>query len=236
MKQGGGFEDYNTLVDGTWFSISDLKRDGHQTFSGPNALNDAMTAIQPRKKYGNPVVTVDYVICNRVTYSEESPSSTNTSSSGGNITLGLGYIAAIYNTMRPVAYSVELNGSAEAGVASSASWYGGILVTRGPDVLKYRSFASVGIGAGVLGVSGQIVGMKYFYVGDINHFNLSVFSGQSWDAEISAGEGLIGGATISIMRNSEYTNEFLIGIGGFMGGGVGSPISGSSTIQTTVFF
>ncbi|MFA9370977.1 MAG: RHS repeat domain-containing protein [Labilibaculum antarcticum] len=44
-EAGGGFEDYNTLVDGTWFNNNDLKSDGYQTFYGTNALNQAISHL-----------------------------------------------------------------------------------------------------------------------------------------------------------------------------------------------
>jgi hypothetical protein len=131
---------------------------------------------------------------------------------------------------------LELNGSSDAGVAGSGSLYGGILVTRGIDKFKYRSFMSLGVGAGVFGVSGQIVSMKYYYVGDINNFSLKLFEGSSFDGEISVGEGLIGGAIVSVVRNPEFHNEFLIGLGMFVGAGAGSPVSGSATWQYTTFY
>ncbi|WP_461633110.1 hypothetical protein [Labilibaculum euxinus] len=106
-EAGGRFTDFNTNIDGTWVKNSDLKRDGYQPFSGPNALNDAMTAIQPRKKYGNPVVTVGDLICNGVTYSEESPSGTNASN-------GAGENMASFAPAIPLGVGLTLEGSGAA--------------------------------------------------------------------------------------------------------------------------
>lgn len=132
-----------------------------------------------------------------------------------------------------MAVSLEANVGYEAGVATSASLVGGILVTRGDDAGKVRAFSSAGVGGGVLGVSATATGMAYFYYGDINNFNLSVFEGTSYDIEVTAGEGVIGGGIISVAPNVNHPGEYLIGVGGMIGFGAGSPVSGNATWQQT---
>lgn len=136
----------------------------------------------------------------------------------------------------PAAYSVELNGSAEGGVAGSLSLYGGLFVLRGPDRLKYRSFITSSlVGGGSVGVSAQLVSMKYYYFGDINNFTLAnTFVGSSFDIDLTVGETIVAGGFISIMFNRNHQGEFLLGTG--FGAGTGaSPhfTSGSITYNQT---
>jgi hypothetical protein len=138
--------------------------------------------------------------------------------------------------LMPVAVSIELIGSAEAAGATSGTPYGGILALRGPDRLKYKGYAAGGLGGGFFGASAMINPMTYYYIGDIEHFNLSIFSGISGDAEFSFGEGVVVGANITAMSHPRYPNEYLIGIGLGAGFGAGSPFSWSITTQGTVFF
>lgn len=133
----------------------------------------------------------------------------------------------------PVTVSLEANGSSEAGWAASGSVIGGVFIFRGTDRLKIKSFSSLGVGGGLFGVSGQVVGMKYYYLGSIDNFNMQLFSGESIDAELSIGEGVIGGGVLRVVQNPNYRDEFLIGIGGYVGLGAGSPVSWSITWQNT---
>ena len=82
---------------------------------------------------------------------------------------------------------MEANVAYEAGVATSASLVGGIYVIKGSVKGKIKAFSSAGVGAGVLGVSATATRMIYYYHGDINNFNLSVFEGTSYDVEVTAG-------------------------------------------------
>jgi len=53
-------------------------------------------------------------------------------------------------SLMPAAVSWEINGSAEGYMAESLSLIGGVFALRGQDRFKYRSFLSVGGGAGLV--------------------------------------------------------------------------------------
>ena len=157
-----------------------------------------------------------------------------TTAKNGELPVSTKDILKLYFTTLPVAISLELNGSSEIGWGVSVTPIGGILATRGVDKFRFKSFTSAGFGGGFFGASAQILGTRYYYLGDINNFNLQLFEGESLEGELSFGEGLIGGAVISIVQNPYYRNEFLIGIGGYIGLGAGAPVSGSATWQNTL--
>ena len=139
------------------------------------------------------------------------------------------------SSLLPAAISLEINGSAEGYVASSLSLIGAALAIRGPDRFKTKGFTSSGIGIGGVGVSGQLVKMRYFYLGNIDNFTLkNTFEGWSADFDVTFGEGLVGGGFISVMPNQSVKGEFLIGIGEGLGIGW-SPffLSLSGTMQYT---
>lgn len=142
----------------------------------------------------------------------------------------------IASDLTPVALSLEANVGYEAGVATSTSLAGVIFVTRGKDRFKFKGFTSVGVGGGVLGISATANGMAYFYFGDINNFDLTTFEGSAYDIEVTAGEGVIGGGIISVAPNVNHPGEYLIGVGGIIGFGAGSPVSGSATWQMTTLW
>ena len=156
---------------------------------------------------------------------------------GINITSNEGdqFISRLKGLM-PVAVSVELIGSAEAGGATSGTPYGGILALRGPDRWKYKGYTAGGLGGGLFGASAMINPMTYYYTGNVSHFNLSIFSGISADAEFSFGEGIVVGGNATMMSHPDYPSEYLIGVGLGAGFGAGSPYSFSITTQGTIFF
>jgi RHS repeat-associated protein len=134
----------------------------------------------------------------------------------------------------PAAWSWEINGSVEGGIAGSLSLIGGIIAIRGKDAGKYKSFISAGGGGGGVSVSAQVVATSYYYFGDISNFTLNDFVGVSVDFDVTGGEGFVGGGVLSFMLGSG--SDFIIGFGKSLGIGIGSPVSGSGTIQYTEFY
>ena len=131
----------------------------------------------------------------------------------------------------PVAISVEGSGSTEVGVASSATPYGGIFIFRGKDAFSYTGFTAANVGVGWFGASATISQTTYLYFGDLSNFGVNSFSGTSFQGQISGGEILIGGGHFNVVR--DVNGGFLFGVGADIGFGIGSPISGQVTWQTT---
>ena len=151
----------------------------------------------------------------------------------GSSELSIRQVLRNIESFTPVAGSLEINVGTEAGAAASTSPAGVFIPLQGRDKYKVRGFTSVGMGAGALGVGATLNSISYFYTGDIEHFDLRTFEGRSDDFDLTLGEGIIGGIVFTIAKNPRYNNEYLIGIGGVIGFGAGSPISGSYTGQRT---
>ncbi|MDE5418452.1 DUF6443 domain-containing protein [Labilibaculum sp. DW002] len=135
---------------------------------------------------------------------------------------------------RPVAYSIEITGSAEAIMSGSMSPWGGILITRGPDMLHYNNFVSGGLGAGWVSVSLMGVANKYYYLGDINNFGMETFAGWGNNVSGTIDAGIALGLNASWVENPKAPGEYLIGVGGGAGVGIGPTIiSGQYTYQYT---
>ena len=154
----------------------------------------------------------------------------------GSSELSIRQVLRNIESFTPVAGSLEINVGTETGAAASTSPGGVFIPLQGRDKYKVRGFTSVGMGAGALGVGATLNSISYFYTGDIEHFVLRTFEGRSDDFDLSFGEGIIGGIIFTIAKNPRYNNEYLIGIGGVIGFGAGSPISGSYTGQQTRFW
>jgi len=82
-----------------------------------------------------------------------------------------------------------------------------------------------------LGASMTASQTTYFYFGDLDNFGAKSFSGSSFQGQISFGEILIGGGHFNVVKDG--FGGFLFGVGPDIGFGVGSPISGQLTWQTT---
>ncbi|PKG42682.1 hypothetical protein CXF67_08955 [Psychroflexus sp. MES1-P1E] len=140
-------------------------------------------------------------------------------------------IKAILST-KPVAYSLELTGASEAIGASSMSPWGGVFITAGPDIGKYKNFTSLGLGAGWISSSAMAVGYKYYYLGNVRNFSMETVEGWGNNLSLSGGAGAAVGLNLSWVENQKAPGEYLIGIGGGLGVGVGPTIiSGQATRQ-----
>ena len=60
--------------------------------------------------------------------------------------------------------------------------------------------------------------------------------GGQWTAGITGGEGLVFGISISFMQDRFNHGEYIVGCGGGVGAGVGLPLSGQGTWNTTYFW
>ena len=137
----------------------------------------------------------------------------------------------------PVAISIEMTGSAESGGASSATPAGFLFMLQGPDANHSTGFSSAGVGGGALGASGMVTCFKYYYSGNNQNLRMQAFKGGGqWTAGITGGEGLVFGISISFMQDRFNHGEYIVGCGGGVGAGVGLPLSGQGTWNTTYFW
>ena len=152
---------------------------------------------------------------------------------GGDNWLSNAFNNASLSSMRPVAYSLETNVGYEGAGAVSSSPISALVILRGKDRFKVKGFSSAGLGVGILEISATVTGTTYFYSGNIENFDHKIFEGTSYDIEVTAGEVIVGGAIVTYTENINHPGEYLIGIGGSLGFGVGTPISGNVTWQQT---
>ncbi len=117
----------------------------------------------------------------------------------------------------PVAYSIEYTGSAEAGLASAASPWGGIYMIQGKDKNSYYNFSSAGGGYGSLGANTGILITAYYYIGNVSNFSIVSFMGESVNININGGEIFTVGINVSGLKDD--SGGYLIGVG--VSGGVG---------------
>lgn len=144
------------------------------------------------------------------------------------------WVLATIAATEPVAYSIEVTGSAEAGMSGAMSPWGGVFITRGPDMLHYNNFVSGGLGAGWVSVSLMGVASKYYYLGDVNNFRMKTFAGWGNNASASVDAGIAWGINASWVENPNVKGEYLIGVGAGAGVGIGPTIfSGQYTRQYT---
>ncbi|WP_019037735.1 DUF6443 domain-containing protein [Psychroflexus tropicus] len=142
------------------------------------------------------------------------------------------YVSKAILSTKPVAYSLEITGAAEAIGASSMSPWGGIFISRGPDIGNYKNFTSLGLGAGWISASAMAVGYKYYYFGDVRNFSMKTLEGWGNNLSLSADAGAAVGLNMSWVENPNAPGEYLIGVGAGLGVGVGPTIiSGQYTRQ-----
>ena len=115
--------------------------------------------------------------------------------------------------------------------------WGGILVTRGPDKWKFKSFTAGGAGAGWVSANAMGLGYTYYYTGDVNNFSMKTFEGWGNNVSVTGDAVLAVGVNISWVENPNAPGEYLIGIGGALGVGIGpTVVSGQYTRQFTHIF
>ena len=201
---------------------ADGKVDAKASVNGQEVFNTG------NKEKGNPQVVLDEINEVRATYGAAWMAANGGGSEIPN------YISQAILLTRPVAYSIEVTGAAEAGGASSMSPWGGIVITRGPDSWNYKNFSSAGVGAGWVSSSAMGLGYKYYYIGDINNFSMKTFEGWGNNLSVSADVGVAVGVNVSWVENPNAPGEYLIGVGAGVGVGVGpTVVSGQYTRQMT---
>lgn len=136
----------------------------------------------------------------------------------------------------PVAKSISISGEAQAIGASEMTPFGVLIIYGGKDP-KIKTYASGSLGIGWLGVSGTINETNYFYLGK-NFREIESTDFEKWnniDINFSIGEGIIGGAGMTITKLKD-NRGFLIGITRSVGIGLGSPVSGSLRKTNTKYY
>ncbi|MFA9370975.1 MAG: RHS repeat domain-containing protein [Labilibaculum antarcticum] len=200
-EAGGGFEDYNTLVDGTWFSNSDLKRDGYQTLVSPGQE----VVYFNSDSNGN----FEFSLSSGIHSKYNADSSLHSTIGSVNVipTPTFGFSEFLAYGLRNSAFiglspnpfygaeAIMLDGGLT--IAGSEGDAGYVFILGGPDSGKVRRFSEIAGGFGSDGgLGGELTRIDYY--GNINDFSLRSLDGtrDKFYAGVElTGEGLsIGGA------------------------------------------